>query len=164
MTGIVNVTGARSGVIGTITGEVVSGSSTPTFMAYDTGAFGLAASTYVLLKPGTVVFDTNSTYTTGTGKFVPGVAGKYVLFGQWAHNANPANQAKCVFYKDGAVYPVADIGSNMGTHIDAHGYNTTSTTCIVESSTSSEFQIYGWQDRGAEACTRLFFMGWKLLD
>ena len=61
----------------------VGGANTPAFFAYLSANQSVSDNTVVKIQINTEIFDTDNTYDNSTNyRFTPGVAGKYLIFGQ----------------------------------------------------------------------------------
>ena len=107
MTGIVNKTGARSGIIGTTVGTPASGgANTPSFLVhtYDMSEY-FTVSTFNLVNFTTVAFDTGSYWDSSSDnwKFLPtdGVSKKYYIYSGLKFQDGGGFRVEGLIYKNG---------------------------------------------------------------
>tara|TARA_R100001244_G_scaffold118027_1_gene87832 strand:- start:287 stop:823 length:537 start_codon:yes stop_codon:yes gene_type:complete len=175
MTGIVNSTAARSGIIGTTVGTPASGDNTPSFRATLSTNASVATDDYVILPfnvdSGGGGWDTDSAYDTSNYKFVvpSGEGGKY-FFNMGVSILDPGNKklVQLTFFIDGAVETTYRTGQfRYLTSADTSGSDLYfTTTTLLSLSATQEVSAYVYQNHGSLARTVYvagsFFGGFKL--
>jgi hypothetical protein len=83
-----------------------SATNTPAF-ARDSGGGNVQVSnknTWTLVTMGTAIIDTDSDYTASTGKFLPSVAGNYLIYGMMSIYADQIQNVTPAIYRNGSEY------------------------------------------------------------
>ena len=128
---------------GTVTGA--GGVNTPAFEAYASSAQTVSSETLTKAQPNTELFDTNSCYDNSTYKFIPTVAGKYLIWGVIAGyadaNTYDTRNVKSLIYKNGSVVRnvTHDIRSYGGRYVMPHVQ-----TIQEANGTTDYFELYGF--------------------
>jgi len=152
-----------TGALPAISGASLTGisDSTPAFYVYNTGNISVANNTNTILQPASEAFDTDNCYASGTGRFTPGVAGKYYLKAAWRIDSSQFTRGLVSIYKNGSAdagikaqeYEANEGGSHAGGN----------TSAIVTSDADDYFTIYAYHNRGlTENVFDVVFMGFKI--
>jgi len=99
---------------GNVTLSASAMQNTPSFFAYQSSVQGIPNTTATTVQYNTVLYDTNSCYSTSTYRFTPTVAGKY-YFGMTIRFDN-VNSSRCIgyLYKNGNIYNIDEMWSDSG--------------------------------------------------
>ena len=142
--------------------------NTPAFFVIKTSNQSVSSATSTLVTFDSEKFDSDNKFNTSTGKFTPGVAGKYFLFAQMNIN-NIHDQATTEFdIKQNSSYlnsRFKHVALNSSSDRDPSIF----TSCIVDSDADDFFQIIAYTDFGAgttitgSANGFTFFGGYKII-
>ena len=102
----VGASGDTTNVIGTLNKDGVAVENTPSFYAYLSANQSISSATTTKIQINTEIFDTDNTYDNSTNyRFTPGVAGKYLIFGQVMMDSMPdQNEIITYIYKNDTNY------------------------------------------------------------
>jgi hypothetical protein len=151
-----------AGVLKRLDASLIGGTNTPAFHAILSSSQSIANGTATTVLFNSEVFDTDSAYTTSTGKFQPQTAGKYYLY--------------TVLRNDGSTYEVNTRITKNGSDVvgdnitDNTGSESSVTFTTVDLNGSSDYVIVtvyqssgGAVDIVGSATDRTYFGGYKIL-
>ena len=151
-----------AGVLKRLDASLIGGTNTPAFHAILSSDQSIANGTATTVLFNSEVFDTDSAYTTSTGKFQPQTAGKYYLY--------------TVLRNDGGTYEVNTRITKNGSDVvgdnitDNTGSESSVTFTTVDLNGSSDYVIVtvyqssgGAVDIVGSATDRTYFGGYKIL-
>ena len=125
----------NAGTIALGSGDVQSNFNNPAFLAYlSGGSSGGSVSnlTATLVTLDTEVFDTDGKFDTSNGRFTPGIAGKYFLYGAARFQSEADfNPFEVAIYKNGS--------SELARYQDAHRHYTVAHICVVADLNTTDY-------------------------
>jgi hypothetical protein len=156
------VSGDTSGAI-TIAAPAVAGTNTvtipaktgnamidgPLFSVTCSAGTSLVTATFTKLGFNTIVYDTNSNFSTANNRFTPTVAGYYQFNAAFFLGSNTLTRPIISLYKNGsAIAQYLNVGSSL-----VGGINYPLTYMTYANGSTDYFEIYGYQDSGSTIST-----------
>ena len=116
--------GASGDTVTLTSGAVQGGFLNPAFFAYQSSAQSIGNTTQTVVQYDTVLYDTDSAYSTSDYRFTPQKAGKYYV--GMTVRYNNVNSARCIgyLYKNNVLYAVDEqwSDSSSGPDLTAQNY------------------------------------------
>ena len=117
----------------------------PLFSVTCSAGTSLVTATYTKLGFNTIVYDTNSNFSTTNNRFTPTVAGYYQFNAAFFLGSNTSTRPIISLYKNGsAIAQYLNAGSSL-----VGGINYPLTYMTYANGTTDYFEIYGYQDSGS---------------
>jgi len=146
---------------------IKGGDNTPAFSAYKETITGIADNTITDVVCDSERFDTDGTYDTSTGRFTPGVIGRYGFYiTSRINQAATSTRFQVILGKNGASASAAtgyitgeQSGAGSATYPQAHGFAITDCDDVAD-----YFTLRLWQDSGGDATFYTTnFMGFRII-
>ena len=148
------VTVAVPAVAGTNTVTIAAQTGTlnidgPLFSVTCSAGTSLVTATFTKLGFNTIVYDTNSNFSTSNNRFTPTVAGYYQFNSSFFLGSNTSTRPIISLYKNGSALAQ---GLNAGSSLTG-GINYQVSYMAYANGSTDYFEIYGYQDSGGTVTT-----------
>lgn len=132
-----------------IASSATAPTSGPLFSVTCSAGTSLVTATFTKLGFNTIVYDTNSNFSTSNNRFTPTVAGYYQFNAAFFLGSNTSTRPIISLYKNGsAIAQYLSVGSSL-----VGGINYPLTYMTYANGSTDYFEVYGYQDSGSTLST-----------